>query len=103
MILSKEGITQGDALAVALYGIALLPLAEILRVQFPDVLQPWCADDVTMQGTPARVGVCFKLLVKLGPMFGYLPEPRKLFAICPLALEAKVLAAFVAENLEVKA
>ena len=36
-------------------------------------------------------------------MFGYLPEPEKSFAIYPLASEAKVLAVFVAENLEVKA
>ena len=36
-------------------------------------------------------------------MFGYLSEPEKSFAIYPLASEAKVMAAFVTENLEVKA
>ena len=34
ILLSKEGVTQGDPLAMALYGIALLPLAEILRESF---------------------------------------------------------------------
>ena len=56
-----------------------------------------------MQGTPAKLVAYVKLLIKLGPMFGYLPETEKSFAICPLASEAKVLAAFVAENLEVTA
>ena len=41
VILSKEGVTQGDPLAMALYGIALLPLAERLRKDFPAVMQPW--------------------------------------------------------------
>ena len=38
IILSKEGVTQGDPLAMALYGIALLPLAEILQERYPYVL-----------------------------------------------------------------
>ena len=87
---------------MALYGIALLPLAEILRERFPDVLQPWYADDAAMQGRPARVAACFKLLCDLGPHFGYFPEPEKSFAICPLATEVEVKAAFEAEGMTVK-
>ena len=68
---------------MALYGIALLPLAELLRKEYPDVLQPWYANDAAMQGVPSRVAKCFKLLTEVGPMFGYLPEPEKSFAICP--------------------
>ena len=62
IILSQEGVTQGDPLAMVLYGIALLPLVEALRKEFPDVLQPWYADDAAMQGSPARVVACFKIL-----------------------------------------
>ena len=54
-----------------------------------------------MQGPPARVAACFKLLCKLGPMFGYYPEPEKSFAICPLAVEAEVKEVFNAEGLAV--
>ena len=61
IILSKEGVTKGDPLAMVLYGIALLPLAEILREAYPEVLQPWYADDAAMQGPPVQVAACFKL------------------------------------------
>ena len=102
IILSQEGITQGDPLAMVLYGITLLPLAEALRMEFPDVLQPWYADDAAMQGPPARVAACFKFLCKLGPMFGYYPELEKSFAICPLAVEQEVKDVFTAEGLAVQ-
>ena len=102
IILGKEGVTQGDPLAMALYGITTPLLAEILRENFPDVLQPWYADDAAMQGPPDRVAACFKLLCDLGPKFGYFPEPEKSIAICPLATEAEVKTAFAAEGLAVK-
>ena len=38
-ILFKEWVTQGDHLAKAVYNIALLPLAELLREKFPNVPQ----------------------------------------------------------------
>ena len=55
-------------------GIALLLLVELLMENFPDVLQPWYADNAAMQGAPARVAECFKMLIKVGLMSGYLPE-----------------------------
>ena len=54
-----------------------------------------------MQGPQARVAACFKLLCKLGPMFGYYLEPEKSFAICPLAVEQEVKDVFNAEGLAV--
>ena len=47
---SCEGVTQGDPLAMVLYGLALVPLAEHLREEVPSVLQPWYADDMAMSG-----------------------------------------------------
>ena len=55
-----------------------------------------------MQGPPDRVAACFKLLCKLGPMFGYYPEPEKSFAIFPLAVEGEVKEVFNAEGLAVQ-
>ena len=88
---------------MALYSIVLMPLTEILCVKFPNVLQPWYADGAAMQGLLAKVATCFTLLVKLGPMIGYLTEREKSFAIYPIATEAMAKVAFTAENLEVKA
>ena len=99
---SREGVTQGDPLAMALYGVALLPLAEHLRAEHPDVLQPWYADDNAMQGIPAKVAPCFKELEHVGPQFGYHPEADKSWGICPLVTGAAARAAFDAENLPVQ-
>ena len=66
------------------------------------MLQPWHADDAAMQGPLYRVAACFKLLCKVGPMFGYFPEPEKSFAICPLEGETEVKAVFLAEDLAVQ-
>ena len=98
---SKEGVTQGDPLAMTLYGIALMPLAEILREEFPTVLQPWYAEDAAMREPARDVAKALWRLRVLGPMFGYHPEPKKSWGICPLASEAEAKAAFAAEGLTI--
>jgi hypothetical protein len=50
VLLSKEGVTQGDPLSMVLYGITLTPLAEALRTAVPSLVQPWYADDSAMIG-----------------------------------------------------
>jgi hypothetical protein len=45
IILSEEGLSQGDPLAMILYGVALLPLVEGLRQAVPEATTPWFADD----------------------------------------------------------
>ena len=46
ILLSEEGVSQGDPLAMVLYGVALLPLAEQLRRDVPEVTTPQFADDL---------------------------------------------------------
>ena len=82
-ILSREGVTQGCPLGMILYGVALLPLAEDLRVAFPGALQPWYADDFAMV---ARASVCagiYGRLCRIGPSVGYFASPPKSWGICP--------------------
>ena len=55
-----------------------------------------------MQGTAEATATAFQQLMKLGPMFGYLPEPEKSFGICPLATKAGAKAVFEGANLPVK-
>jgi hypothetical protein len=44
-LFSKEGITQGDPLSMVAYGLSLFPFIRQLKDEFPDVFQPWYADD----------------------------------------------------------
>ncbi len=51
IILSKEGVTQGDPLAMVMYGLGLLPLIRNLKTEGPDLHQPWYADNAGAGGT----------------------------------------------------
>jgi hypothetical protein len=82
VINSEEGITQGDPLAMLLYGTALLPLVERLRQAVPTVTQPWYADDAAMSGPCSEIARAMALLETLGPARGYYPEPAKSIVIC---------------------
>jgi hypothetical protein len=77
IILSREGVTQGDPLAMVLYGLTMVPLAEALRAAVPSVIQPWYADDAAMTGPIAGIGEAQRLLCAWGPHRGYFPEPGK--------------------------
>ena len=39
-------MTQGGALGMVSYGISILSLIKNLKSEFPDVTQPWYADNV---------------------------------------------------------
>lgn len=82
ILLSHEGVTQGDPLSMVLYGLALLPLAELLRKQEPTVIQPWYADDTAMAGSVSGIARAMTLLLRHGPQRGYYPEPAKSILIC---------------------
>ena len=55
---SKEGVTQGDPLAMIAYGIRVLPLIQELRDAHPRVTQTGYADDAEAGGggVPADAG-----------------------------------------------
>ncbi|KAI2493422.1 hypothetical protein MHU86_21121 [Fragilaria crotonensis] len=74
IILSREGVTQGDPLSMVLYGLALTPLAETLRARVPTVAQPWYADDAAMAGSVEGIAEAQRLLLDLGPRRGLLPR-----------------------------
>jgi hypothetical protein len=74
---SREGVTQGDPLAMVIYGLALAPLLHDLRVRHPSVLQPWYADDAAMEGRASTVAAAMDSLVQAGPARGYFPSPEK--------------------------
>ena len=74
ILLSREGVTQGCPQSGILYGLGLLPLAELLRrdtnPQQPSnstVLQPWYADDLAMMGAGKRIARVFQVFFSAGP------------------------------------
>ena len=78
-LMSQEGTTKGDPIAMAMYGIAIIPL--IRRLTNEQVQQVWFADDATAgaQLTPLRDW--WDQLQLIGPDFGYLPNASKTWLI----------------------
>jgi hypothetical protein len=76
-IFSKEGVTQGNPLAMVAYGISLLPLIRRLKDEFPSVEQPWYADDAGAGGKFADLRRYSLRLQEISPSYGYFPEPDK--------------------------
>ena len=83
ILLSREGVTQGDPLSMILYGLSLTPLAESLRRSVPNAVQPWYADDGAIVGSVSTIAKAQRLLLQLGPRRGYFPEPDKSILITP--------------------
>jgi hypothetical protein len=74
---SREGVTQGDPLAMVIYGLALTPLSLDLSTCHPRVLQPWYADDAAMEGRASNVAAAMASLIQAGSARGYFPSPEK--------------------------
>ena len=70
---SKEGVTQGDPLAMIAYGIGVLTLIRELRNTHPRVTQPWYADDAGARGTFQQILEHFWDLQARGPARSYYP------------------------------
>mmetsp|Transcript_44530 Transcript_44530/g.53447 ORF Transcript_44530/g.53447 Transcript_44530/m.53447 type:complete len:137 (-) Transcript_44530:327-737(-) len=82
-VLSREGVTHGDLLAIVVYGILIIPSIQILKREFPDIFQPWYADDGTSMAPISRLRQFFDRLTVIGPPYGYNPERPKLILIVP--------------------
>ena len=76
-VFSKEGATQGDPLAMVVYGLGILPLIRQLKTEFPSVSQQWYADDAGAGAKFAEIRRQFTRLQEIGPAYGYFPEPTK--------------------------
>ena len=74
-ILSQEGTTQGDPLAMPMYALAILPL---IRHNADNVQQVWFADDATATGS---LCTWWDNLVTLGPSYGYFVNAVKTWLI----------------------
>ena len=68
VLLSREGTTQGDLLAMPMYAIATVPLINKLE---ENIHQIWYADDATGVGKLADLSRWWDRISLLGPALGY--------------------------------
>ena len=86
---SKEGVTQGDPLAMIEYGIGILPLIRELQNAHPRVTQSWYDDDAGAGGTFQQVQEHFRYLQARVPAQGYYPELTKSILVVALGNVAR--------------
>ena len=70
-LLSREGTTQGDPLAMPMYALATIPLINKFKGYSKQI---WYADDTAAVGKLAELRVWCDILTKEGPDFGYYPR-----------------------------
>ena len=80
-LLSQEGATQGDNLAMGIYAISSRSLIAELKLVVPDVTQVWFADDSSGAGLIERLKGWWSQLKVLGPSYGYHPKASKTYLI----------------------
>ena len=75
-LLSTEGTTQGDPLAMPMYAMATVPLINHLNTS-SNAKQVWYVDDCSAAGTLDAVYQWWKTLNVVDPAFGYFINPSK--------------------------
>ena len=78
-LLSEEGTTQGDPLAMAMYAIGILPL--IQKLSSERTKQVWYADDAAACGELSHLRSWWDQLTEMGPTYGYHPNALKTWLI----------------------
>ena len=82
MLFSREGVTQGDPLAMQFYAIGVMPLVRLLKEPQPSRwVQNWFADDSACIAALKHLKEWLKILLAEGPKFGYFAEPNKSYLI----------------------
>ena len=79
-LLSSEGTTQGDPLAMSLYEISLQPLITLLGIR-SSAKQCWYADDATGAGALTDIRKWWDELLAAGPALGYYPNAKKCWLV----------------------
>lgn len=74
---SKEGTTQGDPVAMAMYAIGLSVLQDEISYENTNVKQVAYADDLSGAGKITDLREWWKLINEKGPVIGYTPNATK--------------------------
>ncbi len=79
VLISKEGTTQGDSLAMPIYVLATVSL--LTKVSTKETPQVWYADDAAAGRKLNFLRQWWNKLNTFGSFFGYLPNAKKLWLI----------------------
>lgn len=99
VILSREGTTQGDPLAMAFFAIASVPL--ITAVAVDRVTQVWFADDAASGGKLVPLREWWNKLLDLGPKYGYFPNVGKTYLVVKPEKHEEARAVFQGTNITI--
>ena len=80
-IMSVEGTTQGDNLAMSFYAIAITPIIERLRQTIPSVKNVALADDITGAGNLIELKFWWEKVISEGKKYGYFVNESKSWLI----------------------
>ena len=100
-LFSKEGMTQGDPLAMVAYGLGILPLICELQQAHPSVTHPWYTDAAGEGGTFEGIHLHLDNMVVRGPPRGYFPEPTKSIFVVSLRNVLRAEAFFQGYRLQI--
>ena len=74
-ILSQEGTTQGDPLAMYMYALGIMPMKRL--ADEAGAVQSWFADDSSAAARLRRLRLWWDIMDKRGPAYGCYVNPKK--------------------------
>ena len=99
-IMSKEGFTQGDPSAMAMYAIGTLPLIKHLQATL-NIQQIWYADDSAAGGSLLHLRKWWDKIEERGPAFGYFPNVSKTCLVVKEELYHDAMQLFQGTNIQI--
>lgn len=97
-LISDEGTTQGNPLAMAMYALAIAPLVKKCANVSTQI---WFANDASAGGTVNDIRSWWERLVEYGPQYGYFPKASKSAVIVKKDFELNACEVFSGTDLSI--
>ena len=101
VLLSQEGTTQGDPLAMPMYALATISLIRKLKTIIEDVNQVWYADDASGASQVKRLREWWDVINTQCPRYGYFPNASKTWLVTKNDLLPNATQAFADTDVQV--
>ena len=98
VLLSQEGTTQGDPLAMPMYALATIPLIKKLEGNSKQI---WYADDAAAVGKIGNIRSWWERLTSLGPGYGYFPNASKTWLVTKEEFLAEATSTFAGTGVHI--